>query len=167
MSSTEGKVSKASPDRSFNLLRWFSPSTRLLPARLVKYEFLHLSQRSWQIGKAAVAWEAGKDLSIETIEVAPPKAHEVRIEIYYTGVCHTGTSSKLKWLDYLRADCFCRCVYTFWKRSRGSFPNCFGSWGCWCRRIRRRGCHVCQKGRLRRCTLVRQTKYCCLRGPDW
>ena len=40
--------------------------------------------------KAAVAWEAGKDLSIEDIEVAPPKAGEVRIEIYYTGVCHTG-----------------------------------------------------------------------------
>jgi S-(hydroxymethyl)glutathione dehydrogenase/alcohol dehydrogenase len=40
--------------------------------------------------KAAVAWEAGKELSIEDIEVAPPKAHEVRIEIYYTGVCHTG-----------------------------------------------------------------------------
>lgn len=38
-----------------------------------------------------MAWEAGKDLVIETIEVAPPKAHEVRIEIYYTGVCHTGT----------------------------------------------------------------------------
>ena len=40
--------------------------------------------------KAAVAWESGKELSIEDIEVAPPKAHEVRIEIYYTGVCHTG-----------------------------------------------------------------------------
>ena len=26
---------------------------------------------------------------METIEVAPPKAHEVRIEIYYTGLCHT------------------------------------------------------------------------------
>jgi len=39
--------------------------------------------------KAAVAWEAGKDLTLEDIEVAPPKAHEVRIEIYYTGVCHT------------------------------------------------------------------------------
>ncbi|KAI1332590.1 alcohol dehydrogenase [Xylariaceae sp. FL0255] len=39
--------------------------------------------------KAAVAWEAGKELSIEDIEVAPPKAHEVRIQIYYTGVCHT------------------------------------------------------------------------------
>ncbi|KAI5961928.1 hypothetical protein KGF57_001556 [Candida theae] len=39
--------------------------------------------------KAAVAWEANKPLSIETIEVAPPKAHEVRIKIYDTGVCHT------------------------------------------------------------------------------
>lgn len=40
-----------------------------------------------------MAWEAGGDLKIEDIEVAPPKAHEVRIEIYYTGVCHTGKSS--------------------------------------------------------------------------
>ncbi|KFY78800.1 hypothetical protein V498_09050, partial [Pseudogymnoascus sp. VKM F-4517 (FW-2822)] len=40
-------------------------------------------------GKAAVAWEAGKPLTIEDIEVAPPRANEVRIEIYYTGVCHT------------------------------------------------------------------------------
>ncbi|CAK9437610.1 uncharacterized protein LODBEIA_P19880 [Lodderomyces beijingensis] len=39
--------------------------------------------------KAAVAWEAKKPLSIETIEVAPPKAHEVRIKIIDTGVCHT------------------------------------------------------------------------------
>ncbi|KAI9276219.1 formaldehyde dehydrogenase [Sporodiniella umbellata] len=39
--------------------------------------------------RAAVAWEAGKPLSIETIQVAPPKAHEVRIKILYTGVCHT------------------------------------------------------------------------------
>lgn len=40
--------------------------------------------------QAAVAWDAGQELSIEDIEVAPPKANEVRIEIYYTGVCHTG-----------------------------------------------------------------------------
>ncbi|KAI9815215.1 MAG: S-(hydroxymethyl)glutathione dehydrogenase [Phylliscum demangeonii] len=39
--------------------------------------------------KAAVAWEAGQDLSVEEVEVGPPRAHEVRIEIYYTGVCHT------------------------------------------------------------------------------
>ncbi|CAO3610691.1 unnamed protein product [Cunninghamella blakesleeana] len=39
--------------------------------------------------RAAVAWEKGKPLSIEEVEVAPPKAHEVRIKILYTGVCHT------------------------------------------------------------------------------
>ncbi|KAI7875957.1 formaldehyde dehydrogenase [Lichtheimia hyalospora FSU 10163] len=39
--------------------------------------------------RAAVAWEAGKPLSLEEVEVAPPKAHEVRIKILYTGVCHT------------------------------------------------------------------------------
>uniref|UniRef100_A0A7N5K0K5 Alcohol dehydrogenase 5 (class III), chi polypeptide n=1 Tax=Ailuropoda melanoleuca TaxID=9646 RepID=A0A7N5K0K5_AILME len=31
--------------------------------------------------KAAVAWEAGKPLCIEEVEVAPPKAHEVRIKV--------------------------------------------------------------------------------------
>ncbi|TRY97403.1 hypothetical protein DNTS_021881 [Danionella cerebrum] len=39
--------------------------------------------------KAAVAWEPGKPLSIEEVEVAPPKAHEVRIKIVASGVCHT------------------------------------------------------------------------------
>ncbi|KAI5793234.1 formaldehyde dehydrogenase, glutathione dependent [Geopyxis carbonaria] len=39
--------------------------------------------------KAAVAWEAGKPLVIEDIEVGPPRAHEVRIKVEYTGVCHT------------------------------------------------------------------------------
>jgi len=41
------------------------------------------------ICKAAVAWEAGKDLVIEDVEVLPPRAHEVRIQVHYTGVCHT------------------------------------------------------------------------------
>jgi len=39
--------------------------------------------------KAAVAWEAGKPLTIEEVEVAAPKAGEVRIKIHATGVCHT------------------------------------------------------------------------------
>ena len=39
--------------------------------------------------KAAVCWGAGEDLVIEDIEVAPPKAHEVRIKILYTGAVHT------------------------------------------------------------------------------
>ncbi|CAM3622908.1 S-(hydroxymethyl)glutathione dehydrogenase/class III alcohol dehydrogenase [Parendozoicomonas haliclonae] len=39
--------------------------------------------------RAAVAWGAGKPLTIETVDVAPPKAGEVRVRIVATGVCHT------------------------------------------------------------------------------
>ncbi|MGK7930317.1 MAG: S-(hydroxymethyl)glutathione dehydrogenase/class III alcohol dehydrogenase [Microcystaceae cyanobacterium] len=39
--------------------------------------------------KAAVAFEAGKPLSIETIQLDPPQAGEVLIEVKATGVCHT------------------------------------------------------------------------------
>ncbi|KAJ2591164.1 hypothetical protein EV177_008923, partial [Coemansia sp. RSA 1804] len=39
--------------------------------------------------KAAVAWKAGEPLSIEEIEVAPPKAGEVRLKVVATGICHT------------------------------------------------------------------------------
>ncbi|CAN9514617.1 unnamed protein product [Ophioblennius macclurei] len=38
---------------------------------------------------AAVAWEPHKPLSLEEVEVEPPKAHEVRIKIIATSVCHT------------------------------------------------------------------------------
>ncbi|MBD2580440.1 S-(hydroxymethyl)glutathione dehydrogenase/class III alcohol dehydrogenase [Oscillatoria sp. FACHB-1406] len=39
--------------------------------------------------KAAVAWEAGQPLSIETVQLEGPKAGEVLVEIKATGVCHT------------------------------------------------------------------------------
>ncbi|PVG03701.1 glutathione-dependent formaldehyde dehydrogenase [Serendipita vermifera] len=39
--------------------------------------------------KAAIAWQAGVPLTIEEVEVAPPKAGEVRVKILYTGICHT------------------------------------------------------------------------------
>ena len=39
--------------------------------------------------RAAVAWEKGQPLAIETIDVAPPKAGEVLVRIVATGVCHT------------------------------------------------------------------------------
>ncbi|XP_022087673.1 alcohol dehydrogenase class-3 chain L-like isoform X3 [Acanthaster planci] len=39
--------------------------------------------------RAAVAWEAGKPLSIEQVEVGVPKQGEVRVKILATGVCHT------------------------------------------------------------------------------
>ncbi len=38
---------------------------------------------------AAVAWEAGKPLEIETIDVEGPRQGEVLVEIIATGVCHT------------------------------------------------------------------------------
>jgi S-(hydroxymethyl)glutathione dehydrogenase / alcohol dehydrogenase len=39
--------------------------------------------------KAAVAFEAGKPLQIETLDLAGPKAGEVLVEIKATGLCHT------------------------------------------------------------------------------
>ena len=39
--------------------------------------------------RAAVAFEAGKPLQIETVDLEGPKAGEVLIEIKATGVCHT------------------------------------------------------------------------------
>src|SRR5262249_56318166 len=39
--------------------------------------------------RAAVAWEAGKPLSIEEVEVEAPKKGEVLLRIKATGVCHT------------------------------------------------------------------------------
>ena len=39
--------------------------------------------------KAAVAFGPGQPLQLVDIDVAPPKAGEVRVRIVATGVCHT------------------------------------------------------------------------------
>ena len=39
--------------------------------------------------RAAVAFEAGKPLSIETVHLEGPKAGEVLVEVRATGICHT------------------------------------------------------------------------------
>ena len=39
--------------------------------------------------RAAVAWEAGKPLSIEEVDLEGPRAGEVLVRIVATGVCHT------------------------------------------------------------------------------
>jgi S-(hydroxymethyl)glutathione dehydrogenase/alcohol dehydrogenase len=39
--------------------------------------------------RAAVAWEAGKPLSVETVDLEGPKQGEVLVEIKATGICHT------------------------------------------------------------------------------
>ncbi|TFK56132.1 class III ADH enzyme [Heliocybe sulcata] len=61
--------------------------------------------------KAAVCWSAGESLKIEDVEVQPPQAHEVRIRILYTGICHTD--------EYTRSG----------KDSEGVFPCILGHEG--------------------------------------
>lgn len=39
--------------------------------------------------RAAVAWEAGKPLTIETVRLEGPRQGEVLVEVMATGVCHT------------------------------------------------------------------------------
>tara|TARA_R110002072_G_scaffold85032_3_gene192465 strand:+ start:133 stop:1260 length:1128 start_codon:yes stop_codon:yes gene_type:complete len=39
--------------------------------------------------KAAIAWRPGQPLSIEEVDVMPPKAGEVLVRVIATGVCHT------------------------------------------------------------------------------
>ncbi|MBS3804147.1 MAG: S-(hydroxymethyl)glutathione dehydrogenase/class III alcohol dehydrogenase [Oleiphilaceae bacterium] len=39
--------------------------------------------------RAAVAWQAGKPLSVEEVDVEGPKAGEVLVRVVATGVCHT------------------------------------------------------------------------------
>jgi len=39
--------------------------------------------------RAAIAWKAGAPLSIETVDLAGPKAGEVLVEVKATGICHT------------------------------------------------------------------------------
>src|SRR5271169_2143870 len=39
--------------------------------------------------RAAIAYEAGKPLSLDTVHLAGPQAGEVLVEIKATGICHT------------------------------------------------------------------------------
>ncbi|XP_069599724.1 alcohol dehydrogenase 1-like [Ranitomeya imitator] len=39
--------------------------------------------------RAAVAYEFKKPLVVQEIEVAPPKAHEIRVKVCASGICHT------------------------------------------------------------------------------
>ena len=43
--------------------------------------------------KAAIAWEAGKPLEIEEVELQGPQKGEVLVQIKATGVCHTDAFS--------------------------------------------------------------------------
>jgi hypothetical protein len=60
---------------------------------------------------AAIAWEAGKPLVIEQVEVAPPQAMEVRMKVKYTSLCHTDLyfwEAKVRHIYILARTCICR-----------------------------------------------------------
>uniref|UniRef100_A0A5F9C6L7 Alcohol dehydrogenase 1 n=1 Tax=Oryctolagus cuniculus TaxID=9986 RepID=A0A5F9C6L7_RABIT len=53
---------------------------------------VHINSTGWNHVikcKAAVLWQLNKPFSIEEVEVAPPKAHEVRIKMVATGICRS------------------------------------------------------------------------------
>ena len=61
--------------------------------------------------QAAIAWSANAPLTIETVDLAPPKAGEVLVEVKATGICHTD------WYTLSGAD------------SEGVFPSILGHEG--------------------------------------
>ncbi len=110
--------------------------------------------------RAAVAWEANKPLTIETIDISGPKPGEVLIEIMATGVCHTDAYT-LSGLD-----------------SEGKFPAILGHEGAGIVREvgagvtsvkpgdhviplytpECRGCKTCLSQRSNLCTAIRSTQ---------
>jgi S-(hydroxymethyl)glutathione dehydrogenase / alcohol dehydrogenase len=50
--------------------------------------------------KAAVCREQGKPLSIEEVELAPPKEKEVLVKTRYTGYCHSDWSALAGWYTF-------------------------------------------------------------------
>jgi len=110
--------------------------------------------------RAAVAWEANKPLTIETVELGGPRAGEVLVEIMATGVCHTDAYT-LSGLD-----------------SEGKFPCILGHEGAGVVRevgagvtsVRPgdhviplytpecRGCKTCLSQRSNLCTAIRATQ---------
>jgi D-arabinose 1-dehydrogenase-like Zn-dependent alcohol dehydrogenase len=69
--------------------------------------------------KAAVAWEAGKPLVIEEVEVAPPQANEVRVKILFTSLCHTDVyfwEAKARDIEHTLSETFENLFSKFKKR---------------------------------------------------
>ncbi|PKU64809.1 Alcohol dehydrogenase 3 [Dendrobium catenatum] len=90
-------------------------------------------KKNLTIGNAAVAWEAGKPLVIEEVEVAPPQAMEVRLKILFTSLCHTDVYF---WeAKVLSREVLMRCVKC----------NAVGSGNCRARRRSFRGSSVMKR----------------------
>ena len=75
------------PDRKLRL--WSCSSSRNIE-KMKGWHFYHCCFYCQPIScRAAVAWENGKPLVVETVEVNPPSTGEVRIKMVAAGVCHS------------------------------------------------------------------------------
>ncbi|EOY09845.1 GroES-like zinc-binding dehydrogenase family protein isoform 1 [Theobroma cacao] len=52
--------------------------------------------------KAMVAWEAGKELVMEEVQVSPPQPHEIRVKVVCTSLCRTDITA---WETQFNSDC--------------------------------------------------------------
>ena len=43
------------------------------------------------VAQAAIAWKPEQDWEVTDVIVAAPKAHEVRVKVLASALCHTGT----------------------------------------------------------------------------
>ena len=64
----------------------FLAASKLLPTFVCIRKLISIG---WMCIAAAVAWEAGKPLVMEEVEVAPPQAMEVRLKILFTSLCRS------------------------------------------------------------------------------
>lgn len=68
--------------------------------------------------RAAVCWAANEPLSIEEIEVAPPKKGEVRVKIVATGIVNSALIVLIFFFNYFFLLVFHRHFWIAWKDSR-------------------------------------------------
>lgn len=80
-------MSSKNPDRK---LRLWSCSSSRDKEKIKGWRFYNCCFYCQPISyRAAVAWENGKPLVVETVEVNPPSTGEVRIKMVAAGVCHS------------------------------------------------------------------------------
>ena len=80
-------MSLKNPDRK---LRLWSRSSSRNKEKIKGWLFYHCCFYCQPIScRAAVAWENGKPLVVDSVEVNPPSTGEVRIKMVAAGVCHS------------------------------------------------------------------------------
>ncbi|KAJ7555896.1 hypothetical protein O6H91_05G059900 [Diphasiastrum complanatum] len=90
-SSIQPQIQKYSVASTLLVLSQHCCVTRLSQVRLSNVQVRGMASSTGKeiTCRAAIAYEAGKPLKIDEVQVAPPQANEVRIKITHTALCHT------------------------------------------------------------------------------